>query len=174
LVVREIDGSPELIDISILEVPNGSLTNPSPGVARISLAGSADGGPIVTLGHGGGIPPAVGVRFLRLIQDTNTGDVGFTLTAAATLIGLTISVDFAHPTNEYTVEMLSDPTGKQGSGPTVIGTLVLAATNRNAWRRDLSVAIAAGAELGVRVVRTSGSGASIPLRQMVVACEFDL
>ena len=32
LVVREVDGSPELTDISILEVPNGTLSNPSPGV----------------------------------------------------------------------------------------------------------------------------------------------
>ena len=56
----------------------------------------------------------------------------------------------------------------------MIGSLVLPATTRNAWRRDLSVAIAAGAELGVRVVRTSGSGVSFPMRQIVVACEFDL
>jgi len=40
--VREIDGSPS-IDASILEVSNGTLTEPSPGVARITTGGGGDG-----------------------------------------------------------------------------------------------------------------------------------
>jgi hypothetical protein len=175
LIVREIDGSPSLADISILEVPNGTLSQPAPGIARITISASAeDGGYFVTLGHGGGVPPAVGVRFLKVLESTNTGDVGFCLTSAATLVGLTLAVDNAHPTNTYRLEMLSDPTGKQGSGPTVIGFLDLAATVRKDSRRDLSVLVALGAELGARLRRTGGSGPSTPLKQIVMGCEFVL
>jgi len=40
--VREIDGSPS-IDASILEVSNGTLSEPTPGVARITTGGGASG-----------------------------------------------------------------------------------------------------------------------------------
>ena len=35
-IVREIDGTPIFTDIDILEVPNGTLSQPSAGIARIS------------------------------------------------------------------------------------------------------------------------------------------
>ena len=35
LTVRESDGSPSLSDVEIIEVTNGTLTNPLPGIARI-------------------------------------------------------------------------------------------------------------------------------------------
>ena len=39
-IVREVDGSPSLTDITILEVSDGTLTNPGTGVARIDTSGS--------------------------------------------------------------------------------------------------------------------------------------
>ena len=176
-VIRELDGSPSITDATILEVSNGTLTSPSPGVARIvtGAGGGADGGVSVTMGHNGGVPGAVGVRLLRITEGATVGDVGFILPAAGTLIGLALTVDVPHPTNTYILEVLSDPTGKQGTGPTVIATLSLPAGVRDpAPRRDLSAAVALGVELGAQLRRTSGSGNSVPLRQIVAVTEFAL
>ena len=174
-VIRELDGVPTITDATILEVSNGTLTNPSPGIARLAIsgAGSADGGLSVVLGHEGGVPGAVGVRLLRVSEKSTSADVGFILPSATTLVGLGLVVDFAHPTNDYILEFRSDPTGRQGTGPTVLATLALPATVRDpAPRRDLSVAIAAGVELGAQLRRTTGSGNSNPLRQIVALCEL--
>ena len=173
-VIRELDGNPTITDATILEVSNGTLSSPSPGIARLNTGGaSADGGVSVQLGHDGGVPGALGIRLLRATEGVTTGDVGFLLPSASTLVGLSLTVDVAHPTNDYILEMLSDPTGRQGTGPTVLASLALPAGTRDpAPRRDLSIAVAVGIELGARLRRVSGSGNSIPLRKITAVSEF--
>ena len=39
-IVREIDGDPSIEEVQILEVSNGTLTNPGPGIARIETGAS--------------------------------------------------------------------------------------------------------------------------------------
>lgn len=40
-IVREVDGSPSISRVHILEVSNGTLMSPGPGVARVSSGGGA-------------------------------------------------------------------------------------------------------------------------------------
>jgi hypothetical protein len=95
---------------------------------------------------------------------------GEILTAAATFRGLTVTVDTAEATNNYDVELISDPTGAR----TLIGSaLTLTAGNRTAKRRDQSAAIVADTEIGARVVLSSGSGAST-FSDVVVVVELSI
>ena len=103
----------------------------------------------------GGVPNG-GTQYLRLGQNVFATAAGEILTAAATLIGISVNVDIADGTRDYDVDVVTDPSG----APTAIGSLALSSAVRSAKRRDLAVAIAADAEIGVRLVRTAGVGPS--------------
>lgn len=177
-IVREIDGVPSFTDITILEVSNGTLTSPSPGVARLSTGGGGGGGGLtIPMGFKGFIP-GVGAaeQYMRVVDRTITSNVGIALTAAGTLIGMSIVVDFAHPTNAYVLEAIEDPTGRQGVGPLLLGaaSLALPATSRGENVRALGETVVAGREIGARVRRTSGSGNSSPMKEFTVLLEFTI
>lgn len=137
-----------------------------------SGGGAGGGGSTVTLGHRGIIPATSTFQYLSVWGPTASSDVGFTPMAASTLIGCSITVNLAHPTNTYTLEIMEDPTGRQGTGPLVLGSIVLSPTTRNNERRNLSVPIGLGVEIGARVRRTGGSGSSSPIRSIIGALEY--
>jgi hypothetical protein len=139
-------------------------------------SGGGTGGGSITLGFRGIIPASASFQALSVNSGVSSTSAGFTPTAASTLIGMSFTVDDAHPTNVYTLEAIRDPTGLQGTGPVIWGggtaTLVLPATTRVATRRDLSISMPAGAEVGAFVRRTSGSGASTPIKSIIVILEY--
>lgn len=99
-------------------------------------------------------------------QGVVTSTSGFIVPFAANLIAITISVDTAaQAAHTYDIEIVRDPTGT----PVVVGTLTLDPGERTDFRRDLSVAIAAGVELGARVIQTAGTLASVFSTGIIVA-----
>jgi len=91
-------------------------------------------------------------------QGVPTSLVGFPVPLATNLIAIAISVDAAvQDGHAYDVEILLDPAG----AAEVIGSLGIDADDKNStFRRDLSVKLDAGAELGARVAQTKGWQAS--------------
>lgn len=63
-IVREVDGSPS-IDATVLEVSNGSLTEPSPGTARVDTSS----GSTLTVRETDGTPTVVNVDTLTFAND---------------------------------------------------------------------------------------------------------
>lgn len=63
-IVREVDGSPSISDPTILEVSNGTLSEPSPGTARIDTTGVG-----LTVQETDGTPVVSGVDTLTFAQD---------------------------------------------------------------------------------------------------------
>jgi len=87
-----------------------------------------------------------------------TTSAGLVIPLGTNLIAITVSVDVAvQAAHTYDIEIVRDPTG----APVVIGTLELdSADGRKTFRRDLSVGLAAGVELGARITQTAGTLAS--------------
>ena len=111
----------------------------------------------IPFSHDAGVP-AAGTRYLRYGQGLLSSAAGFRLAAAGRLRGITIQVNVGSP-NAYAVEILRDPAGRLGV-PLVIATLVLPAAALSAVDRTFVVAVTTAHELGARVVRTAGAGAS--------------
>ena len=72
-VVREVDGSPTIINVQILEVSNGDLTNPAPGVARIDTSGG--GGSVLRVREQDGNPNVYPVSDI-IVPNATLVDVG--------------------------------------------------------------------------------------------------
>jgi hypothetical protein len=115
----------------------------------------------------GGVPGG-GLRFLDY-QNVATLSAGFVLPFAANLMGISVAVDTV-AVNSYNIEILRNPTV---AAPIVLGTLSLDTGERTDFRRDLSVAIPAGAEIGARMVLSAGAGASAFLSG-VVSVELEI
>jgi len=118
-------------------------------------------GPVVshfmfTFGHDKGVPGGGGVQYLFASNKVNSNQVGHLLTAAGTLLGISVSVDELDAARSYDVEVISDPAGS----PAILGTLNLATSTLTNSRRDLAVAIGAAVTWGVRITLASGSGDS--------------
>jgi hypothetical protein len=143
--------------LTIFTVPDtggGGVPGPS---GPTGATGPEDARYYLRFTHGGGVPIA-GTQYLRLGVGVFSSESGDLLTADGTLIGISVTVNAADVTRDYDVEVLSDPAGLAG-GPTVLGTLALSGV-RQARRRDLAVAVGGLLDLGVRLVRTAGAGAS--------------
>lgn len=98
---------------------------------------------------------AGGTRFLETLRGIPTSNTGEIFTDEVRLKGISIKVNNADATRSFRVEVFRD-----SSSPVVIATLDLPVNNDRAFRRDLDIVIPAGTEVGARVVRASGSGAS--------------
>lgn len=154
---------------------NDPITVDTTGLTFQQIQGTGGGGTnstVVTLGYRGIIPASSTFQYLSVWGPTASSDVGFTPTAAATLIGCSVTVNLAHPTNTYTLEIMEDPTGRQGTGPIVLGSIALLPTTRNNERRNLSVPIGLGVEIGMRIRRTAGSGNSSPIKSIIGLLEY--
>jgi len=102
-------------------------------------------------------------------QGVITSTAGFVLTLPTNLIAISVSVDLVAETDHaYIIEIVKDPTGDS----VVVGSLVLEPKERYAFRRDLSVELDAGDEIGARVVHGLGARDSTFSTGIIVA-EFE-
>jgi hypothetical protein len=92
---------------------------------------------------------------LRTGQGILTSICGDRIPRDSTLSYITIEVDSTEASNTYNVEILSSPT----NSPSVLSTLLLPASVRGD-STTVSVGISANTEVGARVVRNTGAGAS--------------
>ena len=106
------------------------------------------------------VPSQVGREHIDCeFNGVSTSTVGVILPLTTNLIAITVVVDVAvRKDASYVVEVVEDSV----ADPKVIATLVLDASDvRKAFRRDLSVEIKAGSELGVRVRQITGERPSV-------------
>jgi hypothetical protein len=94
-------------------------------------------------------------------------------TADFTIVGVSIAVDSIDAAQAYDVEVLSDPSGGGGTGPTVEATLALPVSTLRVRDRTFAVAVAGLLDLGVRVVRV-GAGVASVFADMVVTVEVSI
>ena len=91
-------------------------------------------------------------------QNVDTSSAGVIIPLASNLIAISVSVDTAvAAATDDAIEVLSDPAG----APSVLASISLDTGERTDFRRDLSVAVIAGTELGVRFVQTTGAAPSL-------------
>ena len=109
-----------------------------------------------------------GTIYLRWPDAVACSAAGFDAMRACTLKGISCRVDTADGSRNYNIEVVKDPDGV----PALLGSALAlngVASNR---RTDLNAAIAAGDSVGVRVVRSSGSGSS-SFSSIVVLIELE-
>ena len=145
--------------------PSGPAGPPGP-------PGSVDARYFLRYTHGGGVPDGAD-QYLRLGVGVFSSEDGDLLTADGQIRGISVAVDAQDSVRGYDVEILSDPSGVGGTGPTVEATLSLATNTLRARDRTLSVAVSGLLDLGVRLVRTSGAGAS-SFGEIVVLVEVSI
>jgi hypothetical protein len=91
-------------------------------------------------------------------QGVDTSKVGLVIPFESNLIAISIAINIELSAKDsYTVEIF----GRRGNAGKTLGQLVLVPGNRTAFRRDLSVEIPAGTELGARVIHTMGNSDSV-------------
>lgn len=99
--------------------------------------------------------PAGGTLYLRCGQGAFSNSAPYRLFRDGVITGASIRVDTADASRDYDMEIVDDPTGS----PSVLATLsmsnVVGVTNG-----ALSAVVSSDDDIGVRLVRTSGAGAS--------------
>ena len=153
-------------------------------IFTIPTFGAGGGGPgppgpagpvthILRYTHGGGVP-AGGIQSLRLGVGVFSSEDGDLLTADCTIIGVSISVDAVDAAHTYDVNVMSDPSGAGGTGPTVEATLPLAVSTLRFRDRTFSAPIVGLLDLGVELVRTAGPATPSTFSEIVVLVEVTL
>jgi hypothetical protein len=104
------------------------------------------------------------------VFSSENGDL---LTADAQIRGIAIAVDQVDGVQAYTAEVLSDPSGAGGTGPTVEASLVLPINTLRVRNRALAVPVSGLLDLGVRLVRGAGVAASV-FGEIVVTVEVSI
>jgi hypothetical protein len=99
---------------------------------------------------------------------------GDLLTADGSIRGISVALDGVDLASTYDINVLSDPSGTGGTGPTVEATLALAANTQRDRRRDLNVPVAGLLDLGVEIRRTSGPAVQSPFGEIVVLVEVSI
>jgi len=100
--------------------------------------------------------PAGGTRFLSTFQNIATSSTGDRIIRASILRGVSVKVNVIDTARSFDINVLSPSSGV----PVIIATLTLPVSTIGVQTSSLSVAIAAGAELGAQIVRATGAGAS--------------
>jgi len=134
--------------------------------------GSGDARYYLRYTHGGGVPDG-GVQYLRLGVGVFSSENGDLMTADGQIRGITVTVNALDGSRSYDVEVLSDPSGVGGTGPTVEATLALPTNTLRARDRSLAIPVVGLLDLGVRLVRTAGAGAST-FGEIVVIVEVSI
>jgi hypothetical protein len=93
---------------------------------------------------------------LKTGEGVECSSAGDYIAVNMTLVAVTVEVNVVDASRAYNVEVITSPSGT----PSVVGTLNLPTSTRGAGTVSLSAAVAAGSEIGVRMVRSSGSGGS--------------
>lgn len=150
--------------MTIFTVPNysGGVGPPGPP----GPPGAAGAASYLTYGSAQPVPGS-GILYLQADGGVITSTTGCVVPADSTLIGISIAVNTL-PVNSYNVEILSDPSGVGGTGPTVLATLPLVGVLRNRTRA-LAIPITGLLDIGARLVRTAGAGPSVFNRTVVIA-----
>jgi hypothetical protein len=99
--------------------------------------------------------PGGGTLYLRGTLNA-CSSVGYDMMRASNITGISIRVDAADASRAYQVQVVTNPDG----APASVAVLALPVSTQAARTVAVSGAIAAGTSWGVRIVRTSGSGAS--------------
>jgi hypothetical protein len=152
--------------------PQAGSPGPAGPTGATGPAGTVDERFYLRFTHGGGIPTS-GSQYLRLGVGVFSSQDGALPTADFTIRGVSIAVDQVDGVQAYTVEVLSDPSGAGGTGPTLEASLALPVGILRARDRTLAVAVAGLLDLGVRVVRNAGAAASV-FSDMVVTVEVSI
>jgi hypothetical protein len=152
--------------------PQAGTPGPAGPTGPTGSAGSVDERFYLRFTHGGGVPTS-GSQYLRLGVGVFSSEDGALPTADFTIRGISIAVDQVDGVQDYTIRVLSDPSGAGGTGPTVEATLALPAGTLRARDRTLAVAVAGLLDLGVRVDRDAGAAASV-FSDMVVTVEVSI
>jgi len=105
--------------------------------------------------HDSGIP-ASGTRYLRTGQSILCSSAGDRLINDVRMIGMSIRTNATDAVRDYDVEFIRDPSGS----PVVLATLPLPSGSKSEGDNTFDAAVLATDEIGVRMVRTSGTGAS--------------
>ena len=134
--------------------------------------GASDNRYFLRFTQGSGVP-AGGTQFLRLGVGVFSSEDGDLITADGQIRGISIAVNAVDGVQAYTVEVLSDPSGAGGTGPTVEASLVLPINTLRARDRTFAVPVAGLLDLGVRVVRNAGVLASV-FTDIVVSVEVSI
>jgi hypothetical protein len=106
---------------------------------------------------------AGGTIFLK-IGEVACSEAGIDAMTDLTLVGISVRVNASDGSRDYDFEVVTTPSGS----PTPLNKVALPSGNTSARATGLSDSISAGDEIGVRAVRTLGSGAST-FNHMVVA-----
>ena len=113
-----------------------------------------DSGAAYRYSNNNGIPNG-GTRYLRTGQGVRCSAVGDILPFDYTLKAVTIAVNESDGSNDYSVEVLSDPAGS----PIILASFSLPSGTR-ILNVPFAVPISEGSEIGIRMVRTAGGGSS--------------
>lgn len=97
-----------------------------------------------------------GTRYLGTANGVFVSSAGDFSIENLILHGISINVDSTDGSRTFTVQVLTSPS----TSPTVIASLTLPLSTRMASTTSLAVAIPSGTEIGVRVIRATGSGSS--------------
>ena len=103
------------------------------------------------------VPGAGGVLYLASPDGVTCSSAGPIMNSNGSILGGSVNVDIADASNDYDIEFLTEPSS---GAPNVVETLSLLKGNREVLSRSFSTTFLSGTEIGVRVVRTSGSGDS--------------
>lgn len=125
---------------------------------QLTSASSSSGSPTYSLVFtvDGGVT-SQGTRYLRTGEGVFCSSAGINIQPAKTLSRITVQVNAVDASRAYDVQVISN---SSSASPTVLATLSLPTSSLEADSGALAVAVAASTELGVRLVRSSGSGAS--------------
>jgi hypothetical protein len=110
-------------------------------------------------------------QYLSMGPGVLASQTGGLLTANGTLVGVSVAVDVIDAARSYDVEVLTDPSGAGGTGPTVVATLPLAAGVLRNRVSGLAVAVAGLLDLGVRLTRSAGPAGPSDFKQVAVIVE---
>lgn len=99
--------------------------------------------------------PANGTLYLKIGEVACT-ESGIDAMTNLTLVGISVHVNTSDGSRSYDVEVVKSPSGS----PSLLNKVALPSGNTSARTAALSDAISAGDELGVRLVLSTGSGAS--------------
>lgn len=100
--------------------------------------------------------PGSGTRYLRTGQGVDCSSAGDRLIRDVKITGISIRTNVSDGSRDYDVEVVSNPSGT----PSVLATLALPSGSNSEGDDTLAVDVSAPTEIGVRLVRTSGSGSS--------------
>lgn len=97
--------------------------------------------------------PAGGTQYLSLanVMGSQTGAL---LTADGAIRGISATVDQVDLTRTYSVQVLSDPSGAGGTGPTIEASVALPANTLRVRDRTFNNSVSGLQDLGVRLVQT--------------------